>query len=804
MPPHLAVIPGPVPVDGTTVVLGAERLAVDRIYRDSASFTADSLVASAREGISHGLILLGPKQKSCKLQTSEALDGHLLQSMADALVTEDLQVWLSAVEILDDQILDLLATGAPSDRKEAPMLVAHPSLGTQLLGAVEAPLREPSDLRELMSFILKRRCLTQTCLHGSRSHPIYLLRTEIRSELSVHLALFDLRGPVQGPSDFTALEHLIDLGAPESMFRASLLTTALKDSIVGSWHSTILATLEPEVADCTKQLRLLSKWARLPFASPRRASARVAQLAELREEVRELQAQHAMDDARATILADRSAMILEFSKAHDPPKEWKKLRRERDKTLDWCGLPTSDAEEALDLMTPYLLNMSDDPALCGRLMYLLPKGERTCIGSDPDNSVVVDGLGILPNLCSIVNVDDFKLTLSRPDFARRHVLINGKTMAKESMVLSHHDRICLGRAQIFRLQIPHMGVETIQEEEETLARMQRLECLLPEELTGFLPSLPRQSFDTTFENLQHLLDHSDALRNLQYYIKDLLPRLPAASALAYFEALRKVCYCVDEANMITREVRPDDHLHLEVELVWDIFRPPEEAILIRLMRYCKSDDGPATGQVVHYWSYACFLERLELMRDVHRVHCHARNGWAGANEMLQDPWMEPNLFPLRDVLSHALAQRSLAELQAVRQQPVEPPDSERRAAEAALQELQEKTEQLERQAEIISQLKEQIMGVVSLTRELQEEPGDTVDPPEPAEPARVGEENFTMSVSSSTFSDGVPTGGQVDEDVRSRGFRVDKLSNTLLQSLAPALLSQSSLTPPHCYRDLNR
>lgn len=45
-----------------------------------------------------------------------------------------------------------------------------------------------------------------------------------------------------------------------------------------------------------------------------------------------------------------------------------------------------------------------------------------------------------------------------------------------------------------------------------------------------------------------------------------------------------------------------------------------------------------------------------------------------------------------------------------------------------------------------------IMGVVSLTRELQEEPGDTVDPPEPAEPARVGEENFTMSVSSSTFS----------------------------------------------------
>eukprot|EP00438_Fugacium_kawagutii_P007068 Skav227761 [mRNA] locus=scaffold1653:225506:225754:- [translate_table: standard] len=46
------------------------------------------------------------------------------------------------------------------------------------------------------------------------------------------------------------------------------------------------------------------------------------------------------------------------------------------------------------------------------------------------------------NLCSIVNVDDFKLTLSRPDFAKAHVLVNGKTMARDSMVLSHHDRIC--------------------------------------------------------------------------------------------------------------------------------------------------------------------------------------------------------------------------------------------------------------------------------------------------------------------------------------------------------------------------
>ena len=50
------------------------------------------------------------------------------------------------------------------------------------------------------------------------------------------------------------------------------------------------------------------------------------------------------------------------------------------------------------MMTPYLLNMSDDASLAGALMYLLQRGERTCIGSDPDNTIVLDGLGILPQL----------------------------------------------------------------------------------------------------------------------------------------------------------------------------------------------------------------------------------------------------------------------------------------------------------------------------------------------------------------------------------------------------------------------
>ena len=35
--------------------------------------------------------------------------------------------------------------------------------------------------------------------------------------------------------------------------------------------------------------------------------------------------------------------------------------------------------------------------------------------------------------------------------------------------------------------------------------------------------------------------------------------------------------------------------------------------------------------MIHYWPYERFLERLALMRDVHRVSCHARSGWSGAS-----------------------------------------------------------------------------------------------------------------------------------------------------------------------------
>ena len=46
----------------------------------------------------------------------------------------------------------------------------------------------------------------------------------------------------------------------------------------------------------------------------------------------------------------------------------------------------------------------------------------------------------------------------------------------------------------------------------------------------------------------------------------------------FSQELQRARHLVDEANEITREVRPEDHLHIEVEFVRDIMRETDESI----------------------------------------------------------------------------------------------------------------------------------------------------------------------------------------------------------------------------------
>jgi len=299
-----------------------------------------------------------------------------------------------------------------------------------------------------------------------------------------------------------------DSGSVDAFFQATKLTTAMKEALVGSCHTSVLATCKADSAEESAATLRFAEFTKALRTSPRPLQGlRSEILAVLHEDVCRLKGQLAQGVifGRTHLvreLSDRSALIAELRRPGQPQAdERKRLLREREKALQWYGLLSrAKYQEALDLeqVTPYLMNMSDDPALSGCLVYYLQRGEDNSIGSDPDNQIVVDGLGVLPHLCTVINHDNVRVSFMRPEMARRHVLINGKVLSQraDSKTLSHHDRLCLGRAILLRLHVPmQAGVETIAEGEEHSGSMKQptdSELVLSDGIREVLPPLPRQ------------------------------------------------------------------------------------------------------------------------------------------------------------------------------------------------------------------------------------------------------------------------------------------------------------------------
>jgi hypothetical protein len=169
--------------------------------------------------------------------------------------------------------------------------------------------------------------------------------------------------------------------------------------------------------------------------------------------------------------------------------------------------------QGMALSHPYILNISDDVASCGRLLYMLDEATIS-VGSAPENPIRLLGLGVSPVLAafkitkldanqadgegapakfhmSIVkyhpnhkgnnkgqggnnssggsfggsfgqhNPSDKNTPKANPGHSRilARVVVNGKELAPNAVqTLKHGDRIVFGRAFAFRLVMPGMAV----------------------------------------------------------------------------------------------------------------------------------------------------------------------------------------------------------------------------------------------------------------------------------------------------------------------------------------------------------
>eukprot|EP00440_Ansanella_granifera_P028997 gb/GFBE01031500.1/.p1 GENE.gb/GFBE01031500.1/~~gb/GFBE01031500.1/.p1 ORF type:complete len:1157 (+),score=242.02 gb/GFBE01031500.1/:1-3471(+) len=632
------------------------------------------------------------------------LEGLFTQHRAK-FKNDELRIWISFMEIYNEQIRDLLSPGRePGDLK----VMDHPELGAYVPGLTEAPCREITDVKKLLDFGTKKRVTAATNMNAgsSRSHAVFTIRAQRltgpkptagkadhRKSLSARVNLVDLAGSeriARSGADglrlregcainqsLTALGLVIkqigeaqregrkrrtavDERTKAIPFRASRLTFLLRESLAGNSKTFMVAAISPastSADETVSTLRFATSVKRVKTVALQNVDKKEELVANLQAEVKRLTemletagpegagdvtVKHLHDD-----IAERERLLTELSKSHAQRlAEAKLLQAMREEVLKDMGLTQQDLAQTIgiDKDVPYLLNMNEDPALSGKMMYFLPLGQPITVGANQDNKIVLQGPGMPDHLCQIEHLDEQGVVVRIPALpagaqqgmsVKARVCVNGSAIKEsEQRKLKHNDKLFLGRASALRLIVPEAARALGQAGAVLLEREQDAELL-----RGIVP------------------EDSRAWAELQLYLEDLRHRLGEESGQEIFQTLVEASNLVDEANEITMALRPEDRLKFEVELVWDVHRAARDIVVIRLMkgvdRIHEEEDSPCShasdaeqSVVTAYWTLVKLKARLDQMRDCFDEKQSAGR-WEGRGDCLRDPWMEPSIVELR-------------------------------------------------------------------------------------------------------------------------------------------------------------
>ncbi|CAJ1408350.1 unnamed protein product, partial [Effrenium voratum] len=115
--------------------------------------------------------------------------------------------------------------------------------------------------------------------------------------------------------------------------------------------------------------------------------------------------------------------------------------------MHFAGMDLDDVPKA-----PKLVNLHPDPALKGCLVYYLPLGE-TRIGADANLCrMALSGPNVAEEVCAVDNAENVALSI-RP-LGNGLVRVNGAMVPQEGQPLRDGDRLAIGRAYIFLVQVP--------------------------------------------------------------------------------------------------------------------------------------------------------------------------------------------------------------------------------------------------------------------------------------------------------------------------------------------------------------
>jgi hypothetical protein len=503
------------------------------------------------------------------------------------------------VEIYNEVIRDLLS---PSSAKLE--VKSNPKVGVYIQGLNDVPVFDTNGVLELLDFGAKARTVGATCMNdqSSRSHCIFTLEIVSKrqnsfggqTQLQAKLNLVDLAGSERQAKaqssgarlqegsminkSLSSLALVIAKLAETSEkkrarskdfvpFRNSKLTLCLKESLSGNSRTVMIAALSPALSnyeETLSTLRFAASVKQIKTKATRNEACQEGYINELKAEVERLRAQLAAGKGDHQDLADMQEMVDKYGEISTGTKEMRQHRSsiffsKRQDFLKSAGLSTQGMTQnlGLDDSIPHLVNVCTDSSLSGCLVYFLMKTEEITCGSAKDSKIVLSGLGMAPLMAILENTDDINITI-RPVGDGR-VLVNGMKIS-ETTQLRNGSRLILGYSFCFRVVIPLAAADdNDQQEHGTMEHA--LSEVVPEQ--------------------------SEAYEQCRVYVEELNSRLGAYKAQKFLIQFQKANVLAEEANLISKSVRPLDRYFFNVEVIVDTFQyqQDEPECVVRLKKF---------------------------------------------------------------------------------------------------------------------------------------------------------------------------------------------------------------------------
>jgi len=696
-------------------------------------------------GKSHTIFGRAGEQRGLLPRICEQLFAVLEKDQAEYIVK------LSYLEVYNEKLRDLLRPAAEGASAPPLEVRQHPSVGVFVEGLTSNVVHSIKDVNQLLDFGHKIRVVRCTNMNAasSRSHAVVTLHVErtlsrsgserrVRRRAQLHAV--DLAGSERtkdsGDSEVQqkeskqinkslwALSLTISRlsahdnnsgllsGAAHVPYRNSKLTYLLSDSLMGNCRTVMVACVSPAATHFSmteSTLRFASSAKKIHTRPVQNEEFDGDLVSVLRAEIEHLRQQ--LDQAgteRKEVIYEmiETTQLLQEEMAatwEEQQAQSKALEHERHEARSFLHLNMSTLASvwmrgrSLDRkndVDPYLVNICDDPLLSGRLTYTLAPGEIVRVGSGQHCTIQIDGLGIKPEMCSLVSHDGQTVEVSCP-IAREEM--DADTMAaplcprpslSESCKLEEDDSSsedfdeCEGKST-------HKALHKLQNEltevldghtiENVVRRMRcrgsfgmrrhsRVKSNAPQiyvnhELVThtrlmqdgdrlrigqthvFLLCIPQAPIDTTSKSLMTSIISEIAVDRgeqmlAREYAAHLKERMGQQRAEQVFRQLQELEPLVEEANQLTEELRGDHYTEivLKLHVLTDVMSTDEDPELAIALYELKPHGACCNHELVALWTKSKFRHKLEIMRDLYQEVSERKMSWSDSLDL--DPWRD--------------------------------------------------------------------------------------------------------------------------------------------------------------------